>query len=71
VQVQYSQYDAVPGVKLNGELTSGENIADIGGVKLGFMALETWQKAHPDERPRSKATATRSSSSSPTRRAGA
>jgi putative endopeptidase len=50
VQAQYSQYDAVPGVKLNGELTSGENIADIGGVKLGFMALETWQKAHPDER---------------------
>jgi predicted metalloendopeptidase len=50
VQNQYSQYDAVPGVKLNGELTSGENIADIGGVKLGFAALQAWQKEHPEER---------------------
>jgi predicted metalloendopeptidase len=50
VQDQYSQYEAVPGVKLNGELTSGENIADIGGVKLGLAALAAWQKAHPNER---------------------
>ena len=49
VQDQYSQYDAVPGVKLNGALSSGENIADIGGIKLGLMALESWQKAHPEE----------------------
>jgi predicted metalloendopeptidase len=50
VQDQYSQYEAVPGVKLNGELTSGENIADIGGVKLGLAALAAWQKAHPNDR---------------------
>jgi putative endopeptidase len=50
VQHQYSQYEAVPGVKLNGELTSGENIADIGGVKLGLAALAAWQKGHPNER---------------------
>ncbi len=51
VQDQYSSYDAVPGVKINGELTSGENIADIGGVKLGYAALAAWKKAHPaDER---------------------
>jgi predicted metalloendopeptidase len=50
VQNQYSQYEAVPGVKLNGELTSGENIADIGGVKLGLAALAAWQKARPGER---------------------
>ena len=31
--------EAVPGGHLNGELTSGENIADIGGVKLGYAAL--------------------------------
>jgi putative endopeptidase len=48
VQEQYSQYEAVPGVKLNGELTSGENIADIGGVKLGYAALSAWKKASPD-----------------------
>jgi putative endopeptidase len=50
VRLQYSQYDAVPGVKLDGALTSGENIADIGGVKLGYQALKTWQTAHPDQR---------------------
>ena len=49
VQDQYSGYEAVPGVKLNGALTSGENIADIGGVKLGYAALKAWQKAHPDD----------------------
>jgi putative endopeptidase len=49
VQDQYSQYEAVPGVKLNGALTSGENIADIGGVKLGYAALEAWKKGHPSE----------------------
>jgi predicted metalloendopeptidase len=50
VRDQYSQYEAVPGVKLNGALTSGENIADIGGVKLGYAALTAWEKAHPEER---------------------
>jgi predicted metalloendopeptidase len=50
VQAQYSGYEAVPGVKLNGELTSGENIADIGGVKLGYAALKAWEHAHPEER---------------------
>jgi predicted metalloendopeptidase len=50
VQEQYSQYDAVPGVKLNGALTSGENIADIGGVKLGVAALDAWENEHPEER---------------------
>jgi predicted metalloendopeptidase len=50
VQDQYSSYEAVPGVKLNGALSSGENIADIGGVKLGVAALVAWQSAHPEER---------------------
>jgi len=49
VKDQYSQYDAVPGVKLNGPLTAGENIADIGGVKLGYAALLAWKHAHPEE----------------------
>jgi predicted metalloendopeptidase len=50
VQDQYSQYEAIPGVKLNGALTAGENIADIGGVKLGVAALRAWQRDHPEER---------------------
>jgi len=43
VQQQYAQYEAVPGVKINGELTSGENIADIGGVKIGYQAYQQWR----------------------------
>src|SRR4029078_5308632 len=42
---QYSGYEAVPGVRLNGELTAGENIADIGGLKLGFNPDPAAQKA--------------------------
>jgi putative endopeptidase len=38
VQDQYAGFEALPGVKLNGELTLGENIADAGGVKLAFTA---------------------------------
>lgn len=36
---EYSQFSPVPGVKLNGELTLGENVADSGGLRLSYMAL--------------------------------
>jgi predicted metalloendopeptidase len=48
---QYAQYEAVPGVKLNGQLTAGENIADIGGVKLGFRAYQDWRAAQSPKPP--------------------
>jgi putative endopeptidase len=35
---QYSQFEPLPGVKINGELTMGENIADLGGLTLGLEA---------------------------------
>lgn len=35
---QYASYEPLPGLPLNGKLTLGENIADIGGVKLAFLA---------------------------------
>ena len=41
---QYDAIEAVPGVHLNGKLTLGENLADLGGLWLAWLA---WQdKAH-------------------------
>ena len=36
---EYSNFSPVPGVKLNGKLTLGENTADSGGVRIALMAL--------------------------------
>ncbi len=43
---QYAQYDAGGG-KLNGKLTLGENIADIGGVKLALAAYHQLRASAP------------------------
>jgi endothelin-converting enzyme/putative endopeptidase len=39
VVAQYDKYEAVPGVTIKGALTLGENIADMGGIKIAFGAL--------------------------------
>jgi putative endopeptidase len=43
VVAQYAAYEPLPGQHVNGELTQGENIADIGGVKLAFTAFKKAQ----------------------------
>ncbi len=41
---QYDSYEVLPGVRLNGKLTLGENIADAGGVKLALSAYRNMRE---------------------------
>ena len=43
---QYDQYDAVPGTKVKGALTLGENIGDLGGIEAAYSAYQKYQQAH-------------------------
>jgi predicted metalloendopeptidase len=51
IVAQYSAYEPLPQLHINGELTQGENIADIGGVRLAYTAL---QKALAKKGPQPK-----------------
>jgi putative endopeptidase len=44
---QYSKFEPLPGVKVNGELTMGENIADLGGLTLALDAYRASLKGQP------------------------
>jgi endothelin-converting enzyme/putative endopeptidase len=46
---QYDAIEAVPGVHLNGKLTLGENLADLGGLWLSWLAwMDKADAAHLD-----------------------
>jgi putative endopeptidase len=44
---QYAAYEPVPGTRLNGELTLGENIADIAGLLVAWDAWQLARKGNP------------------------
>jgi putative endopeptidase len=46
----YSGFEALPGLRVNGQLTLGENMADIGGVSIAFEALQRALAKNPAQR---------------------
>ena len=48
VKKQFDGYLAVDDLHVNGALTLGENVADLGGLKLAFAAMQAYARAHPE-----------------------
>ncbi|GAB5557004.1 MAG: M13 family peptidase [Schleiferiaceae bacterium] len=45
---QYDAYEPLPGIHVDGHLTLGENIADLGGLTLTYHA---YKMSHPEDAP--------------------
>ncbi|HLX72088.1 MAG TPA: M13 family metallopeptidase [Verrucomicrobiae bacterium] len=47
---EYDAFEPLPGVHVNGKLTLGENIADLGGVNIAYDALQRVLAKDPSKR---------------------
>jgi putative endopeptidase len=43
---QYSAFEPLPGLHVNGDLTMGENIGDLGGVEMAYSAYRRYVAQH-------------------------
>ncbi len=53
---QFDAFEPLPGLHINGSLTLGENLADLGGLAIAYDAFQVAQKRTPGANPQGEFT---------------